>query len=93
MTLQIACVGEAMVELALDRGGQSARIGFAGDTLNTAIYLRRAPGAEATVAFDSVIGRDGLSDRMAAMIGAEGVATDHLARHPGPDRRGGCDQH
>lgn len=54
MTLQIACVGEAMVELALDRGGQSAQIGFAVDTLNTAIYLRRALGAAATVAFVSV---------------------------------------
>ena len=81
MILKIACIGEAMVELTLGGAANTAGLGFAGDTLNTAIYLRRAlPSAE--VAFVSVVGCDGLSDRMVAMIASEGVSTDLLARHP-----------
>ncbi len=82
MTLRIACIGEAMVELSLEASLESARIGFAGDALNTAIYLRRELPPAATVAFISAIGSDALSDRMAAMIAAEGVDTTHLARDP-----------
>lgn len=78
----IACIGEAMVEVALTGPDGAARVGFAGDVLNTAIYLRRALAAEHDIAFVSMIGRDGLSDRMAAFIASEGVSTAHLARHP-----------
>ncbi|WP_419914066.1 sugar kinase [Hoeflea sp.] len=77
---RIACVGEAMVELSLDAAGETARIGYAGDTLNTAIYLaRERPGAH-EVAFVSRIGRDRFSDDMLAFIEAEGVSTGSLTR-------------
>jgi len=77
---RIACVGEAMVELALDPAGTTARVGFAGDTLNTAIYLvREMPGIH-NVAFVSAIGTDTMSDRMVDFIEAEGISTDQLLR-------------
>lgn len=78
--LRIACIGEAMVELNIDR--RPEQIGFAGDTLNTAVYLARALGPGHEVGFVSVLGRDVLSDRMTAFIAAEGVATRGIARHP-----------
>ena len=78
--LRIACLGEAMIELSLD--GDIAHLGFAGDTLNTAIYLRRALPAPHEVAFVSAVGRDALSDRLVARVAGEGVATGLLARHP-----------
>jgi 2-dehydro-3-deoxygluconokinase len=80
--MKIGCIGEAMVELSLSGDGGEARVGFAGDTLNTAIYMRRALSAEHTVAFISLIGSDSLSDRMAAFIENEGVSTSALGRHP-----------
>jgi hypothetical protein len=40
---QIACLGEVMIEVAR-AGGEAARIGVAGDTFNTAVYLSRALG-------------------------------------------------
>ena len=40
--MKIACIGEAMVEVALIGPNGAAKVGFAGDVLNTAIYLRRA---------------------------------------------------
>ncbi len=82
MTMRIACIGEAMVELSLDPTLDGARIGYAGDALNAAIYLRRELPATATVAFVSAIGTDALSDRLATTIGDEGIDTTHLARNP-----------
>ena len=58
--MKIACIGEAMVEVALTGPDGAARVGFAGDVLNTAIYLRRALPQEDEVAFVSMIGRDSL---------------------------------
>ncbi len=77
--LKIACVGEAMVELSLD--GSGASLGFAGDSLNTAVYLRRMLGKEHQVAFVSKVGVDVLSNRLAAFVEAEGVSVSRLERH------------
>ncbi|SOC02655.1 sugar kinase [Rhodobacter maris] len=76
--MKIACVGEAMIELNPDRAG--AQIGYAGDTLNTAIYLARNFSA-AEVDFVTVLGRDGMSARMEAFIRAEGVGTGRITHH------------
>ena len=42
--MRLAAIGECMVEATLDRAGPfagPARLGFGGDTLNTAVYARR----------------------------------------------------
>ena len=78
----IACIGEAMIELSMQPDSATAQVGVAGDTLNTAIYLRRGLAADHQVSFVSVIGRDALSDRMQAFIAGEGVSTSALRRHP-----------
>ncbi len=71
----IACVGEAMVELSLDADGSNARLGFAGDTLNTAIYLAREKPGVHDIAFVTCLGTDTFSDRMIAFVEGEGIAT------------------
>lgn len=73
--LKIACIGEAMVELSLDaKNSDTAKIGYAGDTLNTAIYLKRsAPGLD--VSFVTRLGRDTFSAKMVEFIGNEDVST------------------
>ncbi|RYH08983.1 sugar kinase [Tropicimonas sp. IMCC6043] len=78
----MACIGEAMIELSLGSTEGNARVGYAGDTLNTAIYLRRLLPAEFAVEFVSVVGTDPLSDRMLAFVESEGVGTRHIRRHP-----------
>jgi 2-dehydro-3-deoxygluconokinase len=72
---RVACIGEAMVELSLDQDDPArASLGFAGDTLNTAIYLQRAaPGLQ--VDFVTRLGRDAFSTRMVDFIAAEGLGT------------------
>lgn len=77
--MKIACVGEAMIELNPDREGR--QIGFAGDTLNTAIYLARG-WPEADVQFVTVLGGDAMSARMEAFIRSERVGTAHITHHP-----------
>ncbi|QDY70939.1 sugar kinase [Qingshengfaniella alkalisoli] len=78
--LKIACVGEAMIEMSLTDDADSAAIGFAGDTLNTAIYLRRQLDPAHEVAFVSVVGQDQLSERMLRFIADQGVATSVIRR-------------
>jgi 2-dehydro-3-deoxygluconokinase len=82
MPFNVACLGEAMVELSLsDETPDQAGIGFAGDTLNTAIYLKRnAPGTD--VAYVTKLGSDRLSDRMLAMMEGENLNTDLVLRSP-----------
>ena len=72
--MKVACIGEAMVELSLSAEGTAAQVGFAGDTLNTAIYLKRAaPGLD--VSYVTRVGRDAFSDRLREFIAAEAVGT------------------
>ncbi len=77
---KVICLGEAMIEVSLDQNTPAiAGIGHAGDTLNTAIYLKRqAPGLR--VAYATKLGADQLSDGMVAMMQAEGLETDLVLR-------------
>ncbi|EYD76688.1 2-dehydro-3-deoxygluconate kinase [Rubellimicrobium mesophilum DSM 19309] len=81
---RIACLGEAMVELSgLDPRAGTLAFGVAGDTLNTAIYLRRALGQGARVAYLTALGDDAFSDRMISAMEEEGLDTSAVARLPG----------
>ncbi len=77
---RIACIGECMIELGqIDLVGGTARIGFAGDTANTAIYLARL-GCH--VSYLTTIGTDRFSDAMLAMFTREGIDTGLIGRDP-----------
>jgi len=77
--MKIAAIGEAMIELSM--AGDTAAVGVAGDTLNTAIYLKRsAPGFQ--VDYVTRLGTDAFSDRIANFICAEGIGTQSIKRDP-----------
>ena len=79
---RVLCLGEAMVELSLsDATPDVAGVGFAGDTLNTAIYLKRS-APDIDVGYATKLGSDALSDRIVAMMEGEGLATDLVLRDP-----------
>ena len=80
---EIVCLGEAMIEMALDSGDPgTARLSVAGDVYNTAVYLARsAPGRRVGLA--TKIGTDSLSDRMLAAFASEGLDTSLVRREPG----------
>jgi 2-dehydro-3-deoxygluconokinase len=80
--MKVGCIGECMVELTLPRekGGET-RVGFAGDTFNAAVYLKRsAPAIE--VAYVTAVGTDALSDGMVEAFAAEGIDTSLVERRP-----------
>lgn len=72
-------LGECMVEIAPAEGGLS-RVGFAGDTFNTAWYARQLLPDDWTVSYGSCIGSDAISDQMAAYMESHGVSTSTLRR-------------
>lgn len=78
---RVLCIGECMAELApLDRPGDF-RLGFAGDTFNTAWYLRQLRG-EMDVSYYTTLGGDDISERMLAFMADAGIGTEHIARSP-----------
>ena len=79
---RIACIGECMIELSgWDPAGGTARIAFAGDVLNTTVYLARLlRDVEIDVSFISVVGTDGFSDRMVAQWKEEGIDCRFVGR-------------
>lgn len=82
----IASIGECMVELAPEAPAGEAplyRQGFAGDTLNTAWYLRALLPDRCRVKFVSAVGDDALSRRMLEFMAENGIDTSAVARLPG----------
>jgi 2-dehydro-3-deoxygluconokinase len=79
MAGRIVSIGECMVELAPRDDGAYA-LGFAGDTLNTAWYLRRKLPASWVVDYATCVGTDRISDDMVAFLERAGLGTTHVAR-------------
>jgi len=68
--MKVAAIGEAMIELSMD--GDHAAVGVAGDTLNTAIYLKRtAPAIQ--VDYVTRLGQEPFSRKIRDFIAAQRV--------------------
>ena len=77
--MRVACVGEAMIELTM--GGATPDVGVAGDTLNTAVYLKRmAPDIE--VDYVTRLGVDPFSQRIRDFIVAQNLGADNIEYDP-----------
>ena len=74
---RIVCCGEGMLELS--RRGEDWKLGYGGDTLNTAIHLARL-GHD--VAYFTALGTDPLSDKLRTDWAAEGLDTSLILTHP-----------
>ncbi|MDB5450934.1 MAG: kdgK [Phenylobacterium sp.] len=76
----VIALGECMVELSLE-GGRQAAIGYAGDTFNTAVYLRRLGRP---VSYATALGADDpFSAGILALMAQEAIGTELLARVAG----------
>jgi len=78
--MRAVCIGECMVELA-PAGDGLLRQGFAGDTFNTAWYLRRQR-PDWAVDYVSRVGTDAISADMLGFMQAAGIGTGHITRMP-----------
>ena len=75
----VGCIGEVMIEL-IAGAGSSAQFNVAGDTYNTAVYLKRS-APELQVDYVTVLGNDRFSDRILAHMASNGIGTSAVARH------------
>lgn len=79
-------IGECMIEMS---GGEDRqyRLGYAGDTLNTAWYMRALLGADWSVDYFTGLGEDRYSDDIRAFLNANNIGTSHIRtvknRRPG----------
>lgn len=79
MTQTFLSLGECMVELA-PAGEGLFRMGFAGDTFNTAYYARKLLADDWRVAYGTCVGDDAVSDDMLAMMRGYGIDTGTIRR-------------
>ena len=78
MELKLLAIGEAMAELRQSDDG-NFNVGFAGDTVNTAIYCARALAATDTVGFMSRVGVDPLSQSFLDFASKEKLDISHIS--------------
>ena len=80
--IKIACLGEVMLELVAGAGAD-ATLGVAGDTFNTAVYLRRLLRSEyAEIFYVTALGNDPFSNRILSQIVAHRLSTEFVERRP-----------
>jgi 2-dehydro-3-deoxygluconokinase len=79
LTRKFLAIGECMVEMA-PTGEGTYRLGFAGDTLNTAWYARRNLPQSWNVSYLTGVGRDSVSEEMLAFFEGAGIGTDLIQR-------------
>lgn len=72
MTKHILSIGECMVEMAPTSDGHF-KLGFAGDTFNTAWYLAQLGRGDVEVSYLTAVGGDTLSAKMLATMTAAGI--------------------
>ncbi|WP_017998856.1 sugar kinase [Paracoccus sp. N5] len=82
MSGRILSIGEAMVELSGAGQPDLWRLGIAGDTLNTAWYLRHLLPPDWEVGYCSRVGQGEFSQRMIDFLEAEGIDARHVSRDP-----------
>jgi 2-dehydro-3-deoxygluconokinase len=82
MAKRVLSIGECMVELS--QAGQGLlRKGFAGDTFNTAWYLRASLPDDWQVDYLTGLGDDPLSEEMLGFMAKAGIGTEAIRRIPG----------
>ncbi|MBC2771647.1 sugar kinase [Rhizobium sp. AQ_MP] len=77
---RIVSIGECMGELSETDMPGTLNMSFAGDTLNTAFYLRHSLGPDWEIDYVSAVGNDGLSDRLLDFLISQGIGTTHVRR-------------
>lgn len=78
---RFVALGEIMVELSPAADGL-LRMGFAGDTFNTAWYARGLLPDGWAVDYATVLGSDALSGDVETFIASHGIGTGAIRRHP-----------
>ena len=77
---RIVAIGECMVEMAPLATAGEFRQGYAGDTLNTAWYLRRLLSVDNQIDYFTAVGIDPVSDEMINFLKQAEIGTEFILR-------------
>ncbi|WP_369410371.1 sugar kinase [Neiella litorisoli] len=77
--IKVAVIGECMAELSGQVLGNMKQ-GYGGDTLNTALYLKRLLDGQAVVSYVTAMGDDSLSSAIVEQWQAAGIDTQYVLR-------------
>ena len=77
---RIVAIGECMVEMAPVAAMDQFRLGYAGDTLNTAWYLRSLLKSDDQIDYFTAVGTDALSDQMVCFLQTAGIGIRGILR-------------
>ena len=77
---RVVCLGECMIEISGD--GDCRKLGYAGDSLNIAVYMSRLLGP-GKVSYATFLGDDQLSEEMIGFIRSEGIDTSMIEKKQG----------
>lgn len=80
--MRFLAIGECMAEMAPTDTEGDFRLGFAGDTFNTAWYLAKC-SPDAKVSYFTAVGDDTISDKMRGFMRESGIDDSHIATIPG----------
>ncbi|WP_270727572.1 sugar kinase [Shimia sp. Alg240-R146] len=75
MRTRLLAIGECMVEMAPTKSGLF-KMGYAGDTFNTAWYARRLAAPNLDVAFMTALGDDPASDQLINFVSESGITPE-----------------
>ena len=79
---RIVCVGEVMIEIVMT-GTDTAAIGVAGDTFNTAVYLKHLlKSLDKTISYCTALGKDSFSTRILSKMSSHGIDTTNIEIRP-----------
>ena len=78
--MRIVAIGECMVEMAPVATEGQFCLGYAGDTLNTAWYLRRLLRADDRIDYFTAVGNDAISEKMLGFLQQAGIGTERILR-------------
>ena len=79
---RVACLGEVMIEM-IDDGQDRPLLNVAGDTYNTAVYLKRILNtADTSVSYITALGADRLSDKIIDALDHQNIDATHIEIRP-----------
>ena len=81
--MRIVAIGECMVELSPLELAEVFQLSYAGDTLNTAWYLRRLLKPKYQIEYFTAVGSDLVSDQMLNFFKRSGIETENILRRHG----------
>lgn len=87
MARELLSIGEAMIEMSGGTADGNWRMGYAGDTMNTAWYARAFLDAAWTVSYFTALGTDRYSEGLKRFIAEAGIDTARILTVP--ERRPG----